>query len=101
MLFVTLFNARPGTAAESTRRRLEWMNPEGVKTIAEYWLPTTSPRVVMVAEAEDMATLMATHMAWDPYFEMQTFPAITAEEGMRNARTMMAQAGAAPAHATA
>lgn len=96
MLFVTLFNARPGTALESTRRRLEWENPEGVKVLSEYWLPTNSPRVVIVTEADDMTKVMDTHMAWDAYFDMQTFPAITAEEGMRHARERMTQPGAIP-----
>lgn len=104
MLYVTLFNARPGTAMESTRRRLDWENAPDVKIIGEYWLPSNSPRVVLISEAESMDRVMDTHLAWDAFFEMQTFPAITADEGLRHARERMAQMGtmptAAPAGAT-
>ncbi len=81
MLFVTVLKAHPGTLAEMAARRLQWKYPEGVKPVAEYWLQTD--------EADHVHHIMALRMDWDDLFDMQTFPTVTAEEGIETLKQTM------------
>ena len=77
MLFVALFTTRGGgTFQEGTARRLQWQVPEGVNVLAEYWLETEAPRVVVIFEAQ-----------------IEVFPAVTGEQGMEMARQAMSGEG--------
>jgi hypothetical protein len=89
MLFVTILKGRPGTLAARAARRVEWEYPEGVKPVAEYWLQTDDPTVVAVLEADHVGHIMALRMDWDDLMEMETFPAITADEGIELLKQMM------------
>lgn len=92
MLFVTLARAKPGsTVRERMARRLDWSFPEGARIVAEYWLQTEDPTVVMAVEADSMAPIMAAIAQWDDVLDIQVFPAVTAEEGMQLARRMQEQ----------
>jgi Domain of unknown function (DUF3303) len=91
MLFVALLKTRPGsTFQEGGSRRLDWQYPEGVNVVGEYWLETdSSARVVAIMEAESMAPFGQIRMAWGDLFEIEVFPAVTAEQGMEMLREEM------------
>ena len=91
MLFVALLTlVRPGaTFQEGGARRLQWQYPEGLNVIAEYWLETDSPRVIVIMEADNMAPLGQMRMDWGDLFEIEVFPAMTGEEGMEMLREAM------------
>ncbi len=89
MLFVALAKSRPGTQAEATARRLEWQYPDGLRVVGEYWLQTSDPAVIVIAEADSAAPMMATIAQWDGVFDITVIPAITAEEGLELAKLMV------------
>jgi hypothetical protein len=94
MLFVALLNSRPGTTfQEGGVRRLQWQYPEGANVLAEYWLETKAPRVVAVMEAENMEAFGQIRMDWGDMFEIEVFPAVTAEQGMEMLRRAMSEQG--------
>ena len=91
MLVVALFKVKAGTPEERMARRLQWQYPpQGVKKIAEYWLQTTDPAVIAVAEADSVAQMMASTAGWHDVFDITIVPAVTAEEGLEIARRMQA-----------
>jgi hypothetical protein len=93
MLFVSLLSLKATTTPEqSLPRRLQWKYPEGLKVIAEYWLQTDSPHVIVIAEADSIAPMMATTEAWSDLFNFTVVPAITAEEGLKLVSQMMPKA---------
>lgn len=90
MLFVALLTTKSGnTFQEGVTRRLQWDYPEGLRVLSEYWLETESPRVIAVVEAESMAPFGQIRMDWGDLFEIEVFPALTAEQGMDLARQAM------------
>jgi hypothetical protein len=89
MLFVALCKVRSATERERAGRRLQWQYPEGLRVLGEYWLQTPDPNVIIIAEADDIAPLMASIGAWDDVFDISIVPAIAAEDGMELARRMM------------
>jgi hypothetical protein len=89
MLFVTLMKARPGTQEQRTAARLAWDYPEGgPKVIAEYWLQTPDPAVVVITEADHIGQIWIGLMGWDQFFEITVVPAIEAQEGLALLRQM-------------
>ena len=86
MLFVVLSNSKNGTCKERIARRMQWKNPEGTNLIAEYWLTTEFPNVIQTDNAQLLLSAVA---EWDDVFDISIYPAITGEEGMRNAQEMM------------
>jgi hypothetical protein len=90
MLFVTLCKPRGGNQRERMARRLDWTYPPGVKLVAEYWLQTDDPKVIVVTEAEDFGPMMAATAVWDDVFEMTVVPAVTAEQGLQLVKESMA-----------
>lgn len=89
MLFVVLLKVRAGTTRERVARRVQWQYPDGMRMVAEYWLQTTDPAVISIAEADSVAPIMAAVAAWDDFFDITVVPAITAEEGIQLAKQMM------------
>ena len=65
--------------------------PRGRERPAEYWLETDSPRVVAVMEAESMAPFGQIRMEWGDLFEIEVYPAVTAEQGMEMLRQAMSE----------
>jgi hypothetical protein len=88
MLFVSLGNVRAGTDRERIARRAQWSYPPGMKLIAEYWLQTDNPKIVIVVEADSCAPMMAAISAWDDVFSWTVVPAVTAEQGLEMATQM-------------
>lgn len=102
MLFVTLCNLRPGSPAmEGARRRADWTPPEGMKIVAEYWLTTNRPAVIVIVETNDAKTFFESRAQWSDIFDMESFGAVTGEEGAALAREMFAGSRAAMAAASA
>ena len=92
MLFVTLLTLKPGkTTRESTERRLQWQYPKGSKVVAEFWLQTHCPSVVVVMEMDSVADMMGMIGVWDDLYDITVAPAVTGEEGLAIARQMMEQ----------
>ena len=90
MLFVTLLSLKPtAKPGEALQRRKEWKQPEGLKSIAEYFLQTTSPSVISIDEADNIAPIMAATMPWIDLFDITVVPAISAEEGLELLSQMM------------
>jgi len=92
MLFVTLLSLKPtATPAQALQRRTEWKQPQGMKSIAEYWLQTNTPSVISIDEADNIAPIMAATMPWMDIFDITVVPAVSAEEGLKLASQMMPQ----------
>jgi hypothetical protein len=90
MQFVTLMTMKSGFSRdEITARRMEYTYPEDVHVIAEYWLPSTDPAVVVIAEADDLALVFEALRPWYDYFVIDVVPAMTAERGMQYAKERM------------
>jgi len=89
MLFVTLGSVRAGTDRERIARRMGWSYPPGVKVVAEYWLQTDTPKLIVITEADDVALVMAATSQWDDVFSLTVVPAVTAEQGMAIAKQLM------------
>lgn len=89
MLFVSLGKARAGTRKERIARRLQWSYPPGMKVIAEYWLQTDDPNIVVIAEGDDIGPMMAAITEWDDVMSWTVIPAVTAEQGMEMAKKTM------------
>jgi hypothetical protein len=88
MLFVTIGKVRAGTTKERVARRMQWSYPEGMRLIAEYWLQDCDAQLVVVAEADSIAPIMAATSAWDDVFNFTVTPAVTAEQGLEIAKRM-------------
>ena len=87
-------STRPGATFQGGgARRLQWQYPEGVKVLAEYWLETGSPRVVSIVEAQSTAPFGAIRLQWGDLFDIDVFPAVTAEQGMEMLRQGMSEQG--------
>jgi len=82
MLFVSLMRLREGKMQSAMAQRMQWEYPEGVKLVAEYWLPTNDPSVINILEVDDPGSIMLMRSAWDDTFDIKVFSAMTAEEGM-------------------
>jgi hypothetical protein len=92
MLFVMLLKNRGSTTfQEGVARRLQWEYPEGVKVLGEYWLETDHVRVISIMEAQSIEAFGQIRMDWGDVFEIEVFPAVTAEQGMEMARQAMSE----------
>lgn len=89
MLFVALFKARAGTPKETIARRMQWQPPKETRVVAEYWLQTSDPLLVVIFEADSVVPMMAVSAEWGDVFDITVVPAITAEEGLELAKQMM------------
>jgi Protein of unknown function (DUF3303) len=83
MRFAMILKAKPGlTFATGVPRRMKWDFPDGLKVEGEYWTATGDPAVFVVAQADDVAPLIAVSAAWDDLFDITITPCMTAEEGL-------------------
>jgi hypothetical protein len=89
MLFISLGNVRAGTDKERIARRMQWSYPPGLKLVAEYWLMTDKPKLISIAEADDISAILAATSQWDDVFSFRVVPAVTAEQGLALAKKMM------------
>ena len=89
MLFVSLLRPKKGTAQERAERRAQWKPPQGVHQVAEYWLQSSSVNVVYVFEADSVEQIMPIRIYWIDFYDIETFPAMTGEEGLQLAQKML------------
>lgn len=89
MRFATMLRVKGGTVQERMKRRAAWQYPEGIKVIAEYWLQSPDPHIIIITETDSAAAIMAALAPWDDVFEATVTPALTAEEGLELAKKMM------------
>jgi Protein of unknown function (DUF3303) len=81
--YAIILKAKPNlTFATGVPRRMGWSYPEGLNVEAEYWPATGDPAVFVVAQADDIAPLIAVTAAWDDLFDITVTPCLTAEEGL-------------------
>ena len=76
MLFVALLSTKPACIPEqSLQRRMEWKDPQGLKRIAEYWLQTNAPHVIVVFEADDITPIREATAPWMDIYDITVVPA--------------------------
>ena len=89
MLFAIMAKTKAGsTGTERIARRMSWEYPAGLRMVSEYWLMTTETAVVVIAEADDVTSIMKAIVDWDDVFDLTVVPAMTAEQGLALARQM-------------
>ena len=69
--------------AEVMGRRAEHEFPKGMKVIAEYWTPLRWPAVINILEADDVSALMVNTVAWMDVLDVEIFPVVEWEEGLK------------------
>ncbi len=90
MLFVSRLTWRPGAPlSEVIARRAKWQYPEGSNVLGEYWIPGGD--IIVIFETSSNADVLVEAMAWGEFFEIDTRPAITAEEGLAVASKMLGE----------
>lgn len=86
MQYVILLDWRTEATGEerdgALMRRAGWSYPEGMNVIAESWTGSSSPAVVVIAEADDFAPLMEFDFTWGDVFVITMHPAVSAERGL-------------------
>ena len=87
MDFVALLKFRSAlSAAEADAalgRRATWKYPEGIKVIAEYWPLSSAVQVVSLLAAESIEKIMELVYEWNDVFDIDVYPAVSADEGLR------------------
>ena len=87
MDYVALLKFRSSSSAAerdaALARRVGWQYPEGVRMIAEYWPLSSVVSVVGIWSAESIEKLMELFFEWDDVFDIEIYPAVSAEEGLR------------------
>jgi hypothetical protein len=93
MLFVALLKVKPDAPpmAKGVARRAQYQLPPGSRLVAEYWLQTNDPAVIVVFEADSVAPIMAIRAVWDDVFNITVVPALTLQEGLAAAQAMAPQ----------
>ena len=64
-------------------RRAGWKYPEGIKVIAEYWPLSSAVQVISILAADSIEKIMEIFFEWDDVFDINIYPAVSAEEGLR------------------
>lgn len=82
MLFTALLKAHPGTLRERAARRVGWDYPKGIKPVAEYWLQGNDTSAIVVFEVDHPGLITPLRAEWDDLYEIEIFPAMTADEGI-------------------
>lgn len=87
MDYVGLLKFRPSVPSAdrdaALMRRAAWKYPEGISVIAEYWPAGADVQVVTIFSADDYASIMEVVFEWNDVFDIQVFPAISAEDGLK------------------
>jgi hypothetical protein len=98
MQYTMVLNWRP-TATRQEReaalmRRAQWQYPKGVEILGEYWLGTERPAVISHFETDDYGAVMEIQFTWGDVFEINVYPSVTPEEGLKIGPDAMARAQA-------
>lgn len=95
MLYVMTMRWQPGLSREERDgiliRRAQWSYPDNVTVVGEYWTASDDAAIVVVFEADDFASILDIGLTWGDGFQITTYPAITAEEGLRVGPTVLDQ----------
>lgn len=95
MDFVTLLKFRSTlSAAEADAalgRRAAWKYPEGIEVKAEYWPLSSAVQVVAIVGAESIEKIMEFVYEWTDVFEIDVYPAVSADEGLKIGPTVFAR----------
>jgi hypothetical protein len=87
MDFVVLLKFRSSmSAAEADAalgRRAAWKYPDDIKLIAEYWPLSSAVQVVSIMSADSIEKIMELFFEWNDVFDIDVYPAVSAEEGLR------------------
>ena len=87
MDYVALLRFRTSVAAAerdgALMRRAGWKYPEGFRLIAEYWPVASAVQVVVIFSVDRFDTLMELELEWSDVFDIDIYPACSAEEGLR------------------
>ena len=87
MDYVMLLRWKQGLSREQRDgalvRRAQWSFPQGVEVVAEYWPAAEDPAVVAIFRTDDFSNIMEVSFTWGDTFDITTFPAISAEEGLK------------------
>lgn len=87
MDFVALLKFRSSLAAAerdaALARRAAWKYPEDIRVIAEYWPLSSAVQVVSIVAAESIEKMMEIVFEWEDVFDIDIYPAVSAEEGLR------------------
>ena len=87
MDFVALLRFRPSTTSAERDaaliRRAGWKYPAGLRVIAEYWPTGSALQVVSIFSADDFASVMELQFEWNDVFDIDIYPAISADDGLR------------------
>jgi hypothetical protein len=93
VLYVMTFEWQPGLTREqrdgALARRAQWEYPAGFSAEGEFWLGAESPAVVVVFQAESFAPIMEVALAWGDVFQISTYPAVTAADGLAMGATAL------------
>lgn len=82
MLYVSLLRAKRALSFEALSRRAQWHPPNDVRIIAEYWLSSRNPTVIVICEANSESTVIAANTDWSDLFDVTVVRATTAEHGL-------------------
>ena len=87
MDFVALLKFRPSLSAADADaglgRRATWKYPEGIQVIAEYWPLSSAVQVVSILAADSIEKIMEIVFEWNDIFDIDVYPAVSADEGLR------------------
>jgi hypothetical protein len=87
MDYVALLRFRPSISAADRDaaliRRTVWDYPAGLSVIAEYWPMSSEVAVVSIFSSDDVAAIMELESEWNDAFDIDIFPALSAEDGLR------------------
>jgi len=87
MDFVVLLKFRSSLSAADADaalgRRAAWKYPDGIQVIAEYWPLSSAVQVVSILSAESIEKLMEVFFEWDDVFDIDVYPAVSADDGLR------------------
>jgi hypothetical protein len=64
-------------------RRAGWKYPGGIRVIAEYWPISSAVTVVTIFSTDSPDTLMELELEWGDVFDIDVYPALSAEDGLR------------------
>ena len=86
MIFISLLTYKQGLSRyqidDAAQRRARWKYPSELELIGEYWVQGI-PQLIIIIEAEDIAPVLQSNHSWADVFDIQTYPAMTVDEGLR------------------
>jgi hypothetical protein len=87
VLYVMVMKWQPGLNREQRDgaliRRAQWKYPDAATVLGEYWPASEQVAVISILETNDYGAIMEIHLTWGDVFQIDTTPAISAEDGLR------------------